>query len=105
MMDGFEVQPDALRDAGKAVGKLPADLPAVQRAIDNGVRDGTDQVRAFLVSQALNGYAQQARSALDSVGRALEDHGGGLVNAAGTYDTSDREAKWMFQRIKAKFRS
>lgn len=42
------------------------------------------------MSQALNGYAQQAQAALDSVGRALEDHGGGLVNAAVNYETSDR---------------
>lgn len=104
-MNGFEVDPAALREAGKVVGKLSADLPAVQRAIDNGVREGTNQVQAFLVSQALNGYAQQARAALDSVGRALEDHGGGMVNAAGNYENGDREAKWMFQRIKAKFRS
>lgn len=104
-MDGFEVESAAVRDAGKAVGKLPAELRAVRQAVDTGVREGTGQLGAFLTAQALDGYAQQARAALDSVGRALEDHGGGLVNAAGTYDTADREAKWMFQRIKAKFRS
>jgi len=104
-MSSFEVEPAKLRDAGKMVGQLPRELSAVQQAIDNGVRAGTDQVRAFQVSQALNNYAQQARGALDSVGRALEDHGGGLVNAAVNYETSDREAKWMFQRFKDKLRS
>lgn len=104
-MNGFEVETDAVRDAGKTVGKLPADLDAARRAVDHGVREGTGQLRAFLVAQALEGYAQQARGALDSVGRALEDHGGGLVNAAGSYHTADREAKWMFQRVKAKFKS
>lgn len=102
-MDGFEVEPTAIRDAGKTVGRLPADLSAAQRAVEAGVREGTARVRPFLVAQALTGYTEQARVALDSVGRALEDHGGGLVNAAGAYHTADREAGWMFQRIKAKF--
>lgn len=104
-MDGFEVEHDVLRDAGKTVGRLPTDLGRVGRTIDSGVRDGTARVRGFLVSQALDGYARQAGTALDSVGRALEDHGGGLVNAAGNYDNTDREMGWMFKRLKATFPS
>jgi hypothetical protein len=104
-MTGYQVQHAALSDAGKVVGKLPSELTATQSTVDTAVQAGTATVPGYALSAALRAYRQQAQAALRSIGRAIEDHGGGLVNNASNYDNNERTASWMFKRVKSELGS
>jgi hypothetical protein len=102
-MDGFEVEHPSLREAGRAIGQSATGAQQVQSALQAGVQAGKAGIMSYAIAAALDGYLREAQAALRSVGTALEDHGGGLVNAASNYDNVDREMSWMFKRITAKY--
>jgi hypothetical protein len=99
---GYEVQHDVVSEAGRTVGGLSKELGPIGTGIQKGVQESFGGVPGFAVAGALEGYAQQAQAALRTVGTALEDHGGGLVNSANNYDNTDREMRWMFKRYESK---
>lgn len=101
-MDGFEVEHTALRDAGRSIGESANGTQQVHSSLQAGVQAGKAGVMSFAISAALDGYLRQAQAALRSVGTALEDHGAGMVNAAGNYDNADRTTGWMWKRYTAK---
>jgi hypothetical protein len=101
-MDGFEVEPNVLRNNGRKISESAQGTQKVQSTLERGVSKGNDGIRSFAIAAALEGYLRQSEAALRSVSTALEDHGAGLVNAHNAYNSADRSAVWMFKRYAAK---
>jgi len=83
----FEVQPDALAQAGGQTARLASDVRDLLREVTG---DGSAALPGLTVEPALGDLLTEFQRGLGTLATALSQHGTALTGAAGAYRDTDR---------------
>lgn len=99
-MGRYEAYWEDLRSQGRSIGRIPAKFRSTGPKLSEATEQATASNPGFEFAAALAEFAGEYDAVAQALARALEDHGGGLVNCGSNYKNTDYVAEWSFKRVR-----
>ncbi len=91
-MSEFQVEPEALRSSAVAIQPLPARMTEACAGPAEAATEAVAANPSYLTGAAIESFVATLESAISSLAETIAQHGGGLGNAAASYEHTDSRA-------------
>lgn len=96
-MDGFEVEPAALRSAASQIGATGGQVVGAAPGVPAAAQAAVAANPGYALSAALTDFTQQLSSSIAAAGQTVTQHGENLGATADAYERGDEANAALFQ--------